>query len=381
MRSRRRWLHFATPFAALALGAVPARAQTAPATQTGGYERLTTIAIPGKPLLTNDLSFIDPVFRLYYLADRTNAGIDVVDTRTNRFLFRVTGTPGVSTFVGQLADSDFSGPNGVATAGFGRVWAGDGNSTIKIIDIFSGTVVRTLSTGGTARVDSLALDPADHVMLAVNDADSPPFISLVSSRTGSERVLARITFDAATNGIESVVYNPRNRLFYVNLPQIGPDQSMGGVAVIDPVAAKVIATFPVTNCQPTGLALGPRRNLLLGCAQSNDASLTTLAAQVIDDFSGALTATIPQVGGDDQATYDPGVMVYFLADRYAVGGAMLGIIDGRTNAFIGNVPLTKGSHSVAADPYNNHAFVAEPASATDPACLNGCIAVIGKPAP
>ena len=380
MRSHKPWLRFALPFAALALGGMPALSQTAPAAQTGGYERLTTIAIPGKPLLTNDLSFVDPVFRLYYLADRTNAGVDVADTRTNRFLFRVTGTPGVSTFVGQLADSDHSGPNGVSSAEFGRVWAGDGDSTIKIIDIFTGTVVRTLSTGGTARVDSLALDPVNHVMLAVNDADSPPFISLVSSRTGDERVLARITFDTATNGIESVVYNPRNGLFYVNLPQIGPDQSMGGVTVIDPVAAKVVTTFPVTNCQPTGLALGPRRNLLLGCAQSNDAALTTLSAQVIDDVSGAVTAVIPQVGGDDQATYDPGAMVYFLADRYAVGGAMLGIIDGRTSAFIGNVPIGKGSHSVAADPYNNHAFVAEPANAADPDCLNGCIAVIGKPA-
>lgn len=380
MHSRKHWLRFAMPFAALALAALPARAQTPPATSTGGYERLTTIAIPGKPLLTYDLSFVDPTLRYYYLADRTNAGVDVIDTRTNKFLMRVTGDAHVGKFVGQLASSDLSGPNGVATASFGRVWAGDGDSTIKIIDIFAGTVLKTLSTGGTARVDTLALDPAHQVMLAVNDADSPPFITLLSTRPGSERILGKITFDNATNGIEGVVYNPRNGLFYVNLPQVGPDQTMGGVAVIDPVSAKVLTTFPVSNCQPTGLALGPRRNLLLGCAQSNDAALTTLTAQVIDDFNGAVTATLPQIGGDDQATYDPGAMVYFLADRYAVGGAKLGIVDGRTSAFIGNVPIGKGSHSVAADPFNNHAFVAEPANAADAACLNGCIAVIGKPA-
>ncbi len=383
MGSRRVLLRLTMPMAALAAAMVPAAAQVAApaaaAGPTGGYARLETIMIPGKPLLTYDLSFVDPVRRQYYLADRTNAGIDVIDTATDRFVLRVVGDPRVGTFVGQLADSDYSGPNGVSSAGVGRVWAGDGNSTIKVIDIDAGTVVTTISTGGTARVDSLALDPGRHVMLAVNDADSPPFVTLLSSRTGDERVLARITFDNATNGIEGVVFNPRNHLFYVNLPQLGPDQTMGGVAVIDPVTATVVTTFPVSNCQPTGLALGPRRNLLLGCAQSNTDVPVTLATQVIDDFSGAVTATIPQVGGTDQATYDPNAMVYFLAARFQVGGSALGIIDGRTSAFLGTVPTGKGSHSVAVDPASNHAYVAEPANATDVACLHGCVAVFGTP--
>ena len=385
MRSRKAWLGLAVPLAALAIAMVPAAAQvaapaaTTAAGPTGGYARLGTIMIPGKPLLTYDLSFVDPVLRQYYLADRTNAGIDVIDTVSNRFIMRVVGNSRIGTFAGQQASNDVSGPNGVTSAGLGRVWAGDGDSTIKVIDILDGTVVKTISTGGTARVDSLVQDPKRHVILAVNDVDSPPFVTLLSSRTGDERVLARITFDNATNGIESVVYNPRNNLFYVNLPQLGPDQTMGGVAVIDPVTATVVTTFPVSNCQPTGLALGPRRNLLLGCAQSNTDVPVTLATQVIDDFSGAVTATIPQVGGSDQAVYDPDAMVYFLAARYQVGGSVLGIIDGRTSAFIGTVPTGKGSHSVAVDAVTNHAYVAEPASATDIACLHGCVAVFGKP--
>ena len=154
MRSRRRWLHFATPFAALALGAVPARAQTAPATQTGGYERLTTIAIPGKPLLTNDLSFVDPVFRLYYLADRTNAGIDVVDTRTNRFLFRVTGTPGVSTFVVSLPTATFparTGSRPQASAGSGPATAtAPSRSSTSFPALWSGPSPRAAPRGWTA---------------------------------------------------------------------------------------------------------------------------------------------------------------------------------------------------------------------------------------
>ena len=382
MRSRKAWLSLTVPLAALAFAMVPAAAQVAaPAAvgPTGGYARLRTIMLPGNPLLTYDLSFVDPVLRQYYLADRSNAGIDVIDTVSNRFVMRVTGNPRVGTFAGQKASNDVSGPNGVTSAGLGRVWAGDGDSTIKVIDILDGTVVKTISTGGTARVDSVVLDPRRQVILAVNDADSPPFVTLLSSRAGDERVLARITFDTATNGIESAVYNPRNGLFYLNLPQLGPDQTMGGVAVIDPVTAKVVTTFPVSNCQPTGLALGPRRNLLLGCAQSNTDVPVTLATQVIDDFSGAVTAVIPQVGGSDQVAYDPNAKLYFLAARYQVGGSVLGIIDGRTSTFVGTVPTGKGSHSVAVDAATNHAFVAEPASTTDVACLRGCVAVFGKP--
>ncbi len=378
MPTRKTWLRFALPFAAVALGAISAQAQVT-ITKTGGYERLTTVAIPGKPLLTYDISFVDPTLRLYYLSDRSNAGIDIVDTRTNRFVTRITGNASVGEFVGQTSSDNTSGPDGVSPAAEGYVWAGDGNSTIKIIDLFAQAVVRVVSTGGTARVDSLAYDPVNHIMLAVNDADSPPFVTLVSTRPGTERVLARITFDNATNGIEAVVYNPRNGLFYVNLPQLGADQTQGGVAVIDPKTAQVVTTFPVTDCQPSGLALGPRRNLLLGCSTTNDAAASALPTQVIDDFSGAVLATIPQIGGSDESWYDPDSKTYFLAARDNPGGSVLGIINARDNAFVGTVPIGAGSHSVAVDPFNNHAFVAEPANAADPACINGCIGVFGKP--
>ena len=366
------------PFAAMMLGATPGFAQTT-TTLTGGYERLTTIAIPDKPLATYDISFIDPATQLYFLSDRSNAGIDVINTRTNRFVTRIVGNATVGEFVGQLSSNDISGPDGLAPADGGRIWAGDGNSTVKIIDLARAEVVRTISTGGTSRADEMAFDPRDHVMLVANDADSPPFVTLLSTLPGTERVLARITFDAATNGIEASVYNPGNGLFYVNIPQIGSDQTTGGVAVIDPRTAQVLTTFAVSNCQPSGIALGPRRSLLLGCSTTNDAASTALATQVIDDFDGSVIATIPQIGGSDEVNYDAAGMTYFLAARDNPGGSVLGVIDARTNQFVGEVATGKGSHSVASNPFTGHAYVALPANAADPACLNGCVGVYGNP--
>lgn len=190
----------------------------------------------------------------------------MIDTRTNRFFERITGDPLVGEFAGQHASNNFSGPNGVAPADFGRVWAGDGDSTVKIMDQFTARVVETISTGGAERANEMSYDPSDHIMLVSNEADSPPFITLISTRPGSEHILARITFTTATNGVQASIYNPANGLFYVNVPQIGPDPTNGEVAVIDPRTATVVKTFPVSDCQAVGMALGPRRSLLLGCS-------------------------------------------------------------------------------------------------------------------
>jgi len=384
MGIRKHWLLTAA-FAALAFGALPAVAQTtatapaAAATPTGGYARLGTMAIPGKPLLTYDISFVDPVLRLYYLSDRSNAGIDVFDTRRNRFLGRISGSAASGQFAGQQASNDISGPNGVSPADFGWIWAGDGDSTVKIMSLFTGQAVKSVSTGGTARANEMSYDPDDHIMLVANQADTPPFISLISTRPGSERVLARLTFDTAAAGIQSSVYNPSNKLFYVNVPQIGQDPTQGEVAVIDPRRAAMLTTFPVSNCQAVGMALGPRRDLLLGCSTlTNSAASPALPTQVIQDITGDVVATIPEVGGSDEVWYDPGNRTYFLGARYANGGSALGIIDARTNSFLGTVPTGKGSHSVAADPVTNNVYVPLPANPADPECLNGCIGVYGR---
>ena len=41
-----------------------------------------------------DISFFDPVFQKFYLADRDNFGIDIVDTRTNTAVGLATGFVG-----------------------------------------------------------------------------------------------------------------------------------------------------------------------------------------------------------------------------------------------------------------------------------------------
>src|SRR6266850_5269342 len=42
---------------------------------------LTAVQIPGNPLRSYDISWVNPQRAEYYLADRSNATIDIIDTR------------------------------------------------------------------------------------------------------------------------------------------------------------------------------------------------------------------------------------------------------------------------------------------------------------
>src|SRR3979409_1221970 len=56
---------------------------------------LTAIQIPGNPLRSYDISWVNPDRAEYYLADRSNASIDIIDTQHLTFKRRLSGFIGV----------------------------------------------------------------------------------------------------------------------------------------------------------------------------------------------------------------------------------------------------------------------------------------------
>jgi hypothetical protein len=82
------WLCLFVIVLVLALGAGSALAGpcTGPGAPTTTQTKcLTAVQIPGKPLRSFDISFVSPDRAAYYLADRSNAGIDIVDTQHHTF--------------------------------------------------------------------------------------------------------------------------------------------------------------------------------------------------------------------------------------------------------------------------------------------------------
>src|SRR5258708_960723 len=111
-------------------------AGTAIAAQDEQFTRTTTIQVPGNPLAAFDISWVDPVLDLYALADRSNAAVDVFDTSSNTFVYRVGGFVGVA-----ASGNDHSGPDGIVVVQHREIWAGDGDSTVKVIDLMTRSIV------------------------------------------------------------------------------------------------------------------------------------------------------------------------------------------------------------------------------------------------
>src|SRR5580700_8750184 len=216
---------------------------------------LTAIAIPGNPIRSFDISWVNPDRAEYYLADRSNKGIDIIDTRRNTFKKTIGGFVGIKlNAAGTAVDNNHSGPDGVTSHGR-WLYAGDGDSTLKVIDLNAPTasaIKQSIPTGGSTRVDEMALTTDGKLLLAANNAEDPPFATLFRANDDGSisnvSIIIKITVDPAIIpaglglSIEQPTWEPKTARFYVSVPQInvpagcvpfstGSNQCDGGMLV------------------------------------------------------------------------------------------------------------------------------------------------------
>jgi hypothetical protein len=412
----------------LACALVPALLAAGPvAAQNLNWAPTTAITIPGKNITSFDISFVDTAIGLYVLSDRTNKGIDVIDTASNTFKATIPATPpfvgGVLCGVPPFEANDCAGPNGVLIVSNRYIWAGDGPvysgmtlttpSTVKVIDLFSQQTVHVIPTnGGTTagnhRADEMCWDNAHNVVLVANDSDTPnPYISFISTTTFT--VLAQIVMNGqngtplATNGIEQCQWNPRTGTFFLNIPEVnGPGNDTQPGAVLEITSSNTTPPFQIKNtfsiniadcAGPQGMALGPAPQILLGCNAPTVGSSNN-STVVIDDGStggtkGNIFAVVLNQSGSDEVSFNSTGSVYFLARSSAVGANQeLGIVSsvnpsGPSNSFPTGLTADAGhAHSVAADTVHNQAYVPIPNNAGSTICgslggnnAQGCFAV------
>jgi len=368
----------------------------------------TAVQIPGNPLRSYDISWVNPHRAEYYLADRSNAGIDIVDTRT--LTFKRTLGKGLFTGVklnnagkpNEAVNNDISGPDGVVTHGR-WLYAGDGDSTLKVFDLDGPDALaqQPLSTGGSTRVDEMALTTDGEFLLTVNNAEDPPFANLFVANGdrnhSSVREITKITIDIGADipAIEQPTWDPKTERFYVSVPVVGDNPAGcisradpkatppkvvtcdGGLLVIDPNlvttgstsvgefdAAKNHGLLKLSDCGPNGATVGPNDNLLLGCTQANNpANRSTLVINATTKHFSHVNGIV----GSDEVWFNKGDGRYYTGSNRncAPAGcpaqaAVLGVIDG-TSVLIETIPQSSGSHSVAADSKRNLIFVPQSA--------------------
>jgi len=403
--------------ASLAASGAAFAACTGPGAPTNTETKcLTAVQIPGAALRSYDISWVNPHRAEYYLADRSNAAIDIIDTRHltfKRFL-------GKGQFVGvklnnpgtpiESVNNDISGPDGVVTHGR-WLYAGDGDSTLKVFDLDApdaSALKQTLSTGGATRVDEMALTTDGELLLTVNNAEDPPFANLFAANGdgnhSSVSEISKITIDIGADipAIEQPTWDPKTRRFYVSVPVVGGNPSGcvsradpkatpptvvtcdGGLLVIDPnlvtSGTTLVGAFDpgknhglvkLSDCGPNGATVGPNDNLMLGCTQANrPANRSTLVINATTKNFSHVNGIV----GSDEVWFNKGDGRYYTGSNRncksatqcsaaaADQAAVLGVIDG-TSVLIETIPQSSGSHSVAADSKRNLIFVPQNAPA------------------
>jgi hypothetical protein len=388
-------------------GAVPIPV-LAPPNNTGG-------------LFSFDISFVDQTTQTYYLADRSNKAIDVVDAKADLFLMQVSASPA---FAGVNGNPELAGPDGVLTAN-GCIIATDAGNRVVSFTATGTQISDVRITTDPGRADELAFDPKDNLLLVITPAPSggtpipPPTGTLISvSKTGCVLTLGTsIPFPTATGGAEQPVWDPGTQRFFVSIPNVGNDPRDGALFQINPLTAKIEAMYSVTSCAPAGLALNPTNHtLLLGCnvvfdnmgdTWTGTDPNTAAPTQQIFGTNGLLQAVVPGVGSSDEVWYNAGDDHFYtgssgsplapsvivpMATSVSQGAAILGVIDGTSQRLDQLVPTFNvpavlpilgpapghpagGAHSVAANENNNQVFVPLAANNAFPGCTTGCIAI------
>ena len=248
---------------------------------------------------------------------------------------------------GTAVDNNHSGPDGVVSHGR-WLYAGDGDSTLKVIDLNApnkSAIQQSISTGGTTRVDEMALTTDGKLLLTANNAEDPPFATLFTANGDGQfsnvAIITKITIDDAIVpegfglAIEQPAWDPKTERFYVSIPVIannpagcnfdgavGDITCDGGLLVVDPTTpTAVLGAFdPATNtgvvplhaCGPNGATVGPHDNLLLGCTPANNPSNATT---LVINATTKNFANIGNIVGSDEVWFNKGDRRYYTASN------------------------------------------------------------------
>jgi hypothetical protein len=392
---------------------------------------LGIIAVPGSPISSTDIAVVDQATERLYIADRRNGptvgsvtfgSVEIIDAENDLFVGRVTSnTSGTLHFAGVTSPTTHEGPNGIVATADKKVWAADGDSTVKVADVDPSSptylqIIASISTagqtsvsgctGGTAgtcnRADEIAYDPADNIIMVANDEPNliPPFVTFIDANF-PYTVLGQMNFAAQGlangNGLEQPLWDPGLHRFLQTLPKTNPDVT-GAIAVVNPIKRTVdrVISLKSFGCSPSGEALGSSQHVVVSCGAF---------PLVVDVLTGnEVGPGINQVGGGDEVNYNPGDNRFIVSSNVEGNSTyptVLGVINAETGDWLQNLPpatlpsgMTPGSGglatsgragNLAAFEENNHVFVivhpaASPATdicGTFGGVDYGCVAVFG----
>ena len=380
-----------------------------------------TMSVPGissAVVYSFDLGAVDPATDIYYVTDRTNKAIDVVNLKTggiSQFKQSFAGCnstvgtttanpvpmPGCNTISGVwTVNNDASGPDGLDIVG-NALFVGDVNALWVLNKTTGAKLFKiTIPSSPTGlRADEGCFDPVNHLYAISTPGADNPFMTILDTTafeaTGATpTIIATVIMDnpagTASGGLEACVFDTgvggTGKLFVNNdgnnNPAAPAGASRGEMDGIPTAALLALKPGPTTvqyttlagnsqfllpdvvgqagQCDPTGIALGPGNDIGAMCRTGTiGRSLNFL---ILNKTTGAVTATVAGGGGGDQITYSATLNKWFLADsRHTDSGNSCGA--GSTGCvlkpMLGIVDGTTHALSFIANGNNSHSVAVD----------------------
>jgi hypothetical protein len=331
-------------------------------------EAIGVVALPGKPLTSSDIAWVDPGTERFYLADRSNAGVDIIDAENDTFVGRVPGFAGIK--------ATGNGPNGVVVSPSRKAWVGDGNATVQVADVDPASasylkIIKTVDVSIAAcspncnRADEVGYDPKDHKTLAAidqpnsaKDATKPiaPYAALIDANTYGVQIV-QIPNITAGGGLEQPLWDGELGVFFLTVPSVGnPASGSGEIVLINPKTGTVgPKPYLPGACGPTGEVLAAYQRLVVECG----GNLVILNAN-----TGKIITTVTGVPADE-LWFNPGNDLV-----YSASGGTLYVVDPQAGAIVQTLS-DPGGRNQAAFAENNHVFT--PVRAATPPALDQCV--------
>jgi hypothetical protein len=272
--------------------------------QSSGLQYVQTIGIPGWGATGSagnanvDLLGYNPVTRMMYLADRTNHGIDVIDTRTNVVVGLIKIPPT------SIYGTPVTGPNGVIVAiNLQQLVVTDGLQSVYVWDLRAPQANPDLYTFPPSMgtdTDGIAYDPINQTVYVVTD--NPPEY-LIGINLAYKKVVTQAALPVSS---DLIAFNPTDGKIYVaaeDADAAAPNTNANaGVLSFDPVSgtfATVAKLGPA--CPGHGIDIDPIANVaVVGCAASAQA-----VANAAVNLSTGASKYFPDIGGTDAVVFNP----------------------------------------------------------------------------
>src|SRR5437016_1922704 len=313
------------------------------------FNILTVPGISSAVTYSFDLGAFDPATNKYYVTDRTNRAIDVVDLNNGMAVtqFKPTGAGALA----GCAGTEYSAPNATRAD----------NVPIPTCTNTAGANASGTSAPGTVypmffvQNDQSGPDGVDVVgnTLFVGDVNK---LVVLNKTTGA--VIGTISIPNAPTALraDEGCFDPVNHLYAISTPgAANPYMTILDTTNAEanpPTTPTVIATLIMNDS--TGAASGGLEACVFDTAAGGTNKL------FVNKSTGANIATVAGAGGGDQITYDAGSGNWFLATSRATatnnscgGGSaacvltpMLTVVNGASHTVAARVPSGNNSHSV-----------------------------------